>query len=171
MYNALVKWINVQAVGWNYLYKVQEKYTGQISLCTPKVQRWQDFRTEIIDFVLSSGAWSCLSQGPARVKLWSVHCDLLESVCVCGVIKKKYCFIKSRCAAAMTPVNADCCWSVSLGREMGFFFICPLIAKAISVKHVNLWPSASKRLKDTLERTVYLCCCFEQFTSATHGLV
>lgn len=84
IYNALVKQINVPAVGWNYSYKVQQDYcTGQISLCVPKVQRWQDFWAEIIDFVLISWAWSCLSQGHARVKLWSVHCDLLKAVCVC----------------------------------------------------------------------------------------
>lgn len=81
-YNTLVKQINVLAVGWNYPFKVQRNCTGQIALCMNKVQRRQDFSTEIIDFVLFSRAWSCLSQGPARVKLWSVHCDWLKALCV-----------------------------------------------------------------------------------------
>lgn len=112
MCNTLVEQINVLAVRRNYSYKVKWNCIGQISLCMPKVLWWQDFRKEIIEFVLISRAQSYLSQGPARVKLWSLHCDLLKAVC--GVIKKKYCFIKTHCHAAMAPANADYCWSMSL---------------------------------------------------------
>lgn len=50
-----------------------------------------------------------------------------------------------------------------------FFFICPPIAKAISV--VAPKPYQSNRLKDTLERDVYLYCSFKQITSSTRGFV
>lgn len=64
MYNALVKRINVLAAGWNYSYKVRRgNCTGQISLRAPQSAAMAGFlfRMEIIDFVLISGAWSCLS--------------------------------------------------------------------------------------------------------------
>ena len=64
MYNAPVKRINVLAAGWNYSYKVRRgNCTGQISLCAPQSAATAGFlfRMEIIDFVLISGAWSCLS--------------------------------------------------------------------------------------------------------------
>lgn len=50
-----------------------------------------------------------------------------------------------------------------------FFFICAPIAKAISV--VAPQPYQSNRLKDTLERDVYLYCCIKQITSSTRGFV
>lgn len=72
MHNTLADQINALAARYNCPRKVHGNYNGQIFFfffCKSIVQKWQNFRTEIIDLVLISRAWSCLSQGPARVKL------------------------------------------------------------------------------------------------------
>lgn len=95
--------------------------------CVSKVPWWQDFISEIIDFWGGSMARGPVSpRGALRVKLSTVPSDLLNALRVCAVIKKKYCFIKPQCAAAMTPANAVCCCGLSLGNGTGFSFVFSL---------------------------------------------
>lgn len=79
--------------------------------------------------------------GALRVKLST--CSML---CLCAVIKKKYCFIKSQCAAAMTPVNAACLcrvvsqWNGTLCFLLYFFFPWDLCLCRKKQLVVSTWP-------------------------------
>lgn len=107
MYHMLVKQINALAVGEIILIKCRKYWSifplhGQSAVMAGFQDRNNRFYFDLCSMELS----------PPK-GLPGLNSDLQTVTCsrlwVCGVIKKKYCFIKAQCAAAMTPVNADRC--------------------------------------------------------------
>lgn len=102
-FNSIIK-------SFHHSHKVIGNTSIQVCQFVTKVQA----RAEVIDFVVISTASSCLSK-----VLPGLNSDLYtvtpSKLSVCGVIKKKYGFIKAKRAAAMIPGNAEHSWSKSLG--------------------------------------------------------